>query len=207
MKKLGIALLALSLAVAGCAGRKRTAAGTGIGAAVGAGLGAVIGHQSGNRDKGAAIGGAAGAIIGGAVGYKLDKQAEELAKIAETRRTEEGIVTTLKNSILFDTNSSSLKSGAVDNIGQIAEVLKKYPEDRLHITGHTDNTGKLDYNNQLSLQRANSVKEQLVKSGVSAVSINTSGAGPSAPVADNNTADGRSKNRRVELMITIPEQK
>src|SRR5688500_7423738 len=87
---------------------KRTAIGAGSGAAAGAGIGAILGHQSGNKGKGAAIGAAAGAAIGTIIGNRLDKQAQELERIAETKRTEDGIITKLKNDLLFDTASADL---------------------------------------------------------------------------------------------------
>ncbi|GAG43710.1 unnamed protein product, partial [marine sediment metagenome] len=97
----GALVLSLGLTT-GCG--TRTKQGAGIGAAGGALAGAVIGHQSGNKAKGAIIGAVAGAAIGGAVGARLDKQAEELAQIAETRRTDQGLIVTLaSDKINFDT--------------------------------------------------------------------------------------------------------
>src|SRR5262245_34358552 len=103
MKRAILLTFAAALVMGGCAKPgKRTAVGAGTGAAAGAAVGGVIGHQSKHAGRGAAIGAAAGAVLGGGIGNYLDKQAKELAEVAETRRTEEGIVTTLKNSILFD---------------------------------------------------------------------------------------------------------
>ena len=116
MKKVWIALISLSFVVLGCeSAGKKTAMGAGIGAAAGAAVGAVLGHQMGQRGKGAAIGAALGGGAGAAYGYKLDKQAKELEKIAETKRTENGIITKLKGDILFSTGSPAVKSNALRN--------------------------------------------------------------------------------------------
>lgn len=205
MKKITCLFLS-GLLISACeSAGKKTALGTGIGAAVGAGVGAIIGHQSGNRDKGAMIGAALGGVAGGAYGYKLDKQAKELQKYAETVRTENGIITKLKGDLLFPTGSTSLAGAGKDNVGQISEILKKYPENRITIVGHTDSTGTVDKNQTLSEARAQAVKNLIVAKGVPSESVNAIGAGPSQPVGDNTTKEGRSKNRRVELQITMPE--
>ena len=102
MKKLILLLSSLTFCLLGCeSAGKKTAIGAGVGAAAGAAAGAIIGHQMGKRGKGAAIGAALGGGIGAAYGYELDKQAKELEKIAETKRTENGIITKLKGDILF----------------------------------------------------------------------------------------------------------
>lgn len=197
---------AVSLLAAGCTTPgKRTAVGAGAGAAVGAGLGAVIGHQSGNKGKGAAIGAAAGAVLGGSIGNHLDRQAKELEQVAETKRTEEGIVTTLKNNILFDTNSAALKSEAQSNIDQIGDILKKYPEDKINVVGHTDDRGAAEFNQRLSEQRAQAVRLQLISRGVPESRIAAIGMGESQPASPNTTAAGQAKNRRVELHISMEE--
>jgi outer membrane protein OmpA-like peptidoglycan-associated protein len=208
MKRMIMAVSAAALSLSGCAApKKRTAVGAGTGAAVGAAAGAVIGHQSGNKGKGAAIGAAAGAMMGAGIGNYLDKQAKELAQVAETKRTEDGIITTLKNNILFDTDSSVLKPRALDSINQLADIIKKYPEDRLVVVGHTDDRGTTEYNERLSLQRAQAVKLQMASRGVPAASMEAMGQGESQPAAPNTTDDGRAKNRRVELHITVDQSK
>lgn len=207
MKRILPLLVILNLGLMGCeTAGKRTAIGAGVGAAAGAAAGAIIGHQSGNRGKGALIGAALGAGIGTAYGYKLDKQAKELEKIAETKRTENGIITKLKGDILFPSGSPAVKSQAKVSIGKISDILKKYPENRITVIGHTDSTGSDAKNQVLSEQRARAVKAIMVTRGVPAKSISTVGAGESSPVADNGTKTGRSQNRRVELQITMPEE-
>ena len=89
MKKIFLILTAAVLTLTGCASdQKNTAKGAGIGAVAGGAIGAIIGHQSGNREKGALIGAMLGAGIGGYAGHRMDQQAKELEKIAETKRTD-----------------------------------------------------------------------------------------------------------------------
>lgn len=184
---------------------EKTAIGAGVGAAVGAGLGAVIGHRTGKKGEGALIGAAVGGVFGGLAGNSLDKQAKELEKIAETRRTDEGIVTRLKGDILFASGKDTVRSEAKNNLNQIAEIIRKYPEDRLRIIGHTDSDGSDALNAELSQKRADAVKYQLILGGVPAEYITTVGMGESQPVASNKTADGKQLNRRVEIEITVDE--
>ncbi len=207
MKHYLLIFSALSL-LAGCSSdQKNTMAGTGIGAAAGAAVGAIIGHQSGNRDKGALIGAALGAGVGGYVGNRMDKQAKELEKIAETKRTEQGLVTKLKSDILFETGKTDLKNQAQGNLTKMAEIMKKYPENVLTIRGYTDNEGSSKINESLSQQRAEAVKNSLVVAGLPASTISTVGMGPANPVADNKTKEGRKLNRRVEIEITVDQSK
>jgi outer membrane protein OmpA-like peptidoglycan-associated protein len=201
-------LVAAAFAVAGCesAGTK-TAEGAGIGAVAGGVAGAIIGHQTGNRGKGALIGAALGGSVGGLVGNRMDKQAKELQKIAETKRTEQGLITKLKSDILFDSGKAGLKPQAGTNLDQMAAILKKYPENVITIKGYTDSTGSAKINKELSEKRAQSVKEELVKGGVPGNTISVVGMGPDNPVSDNKTAAGRAQNRRVEVEITADESK
>lgn len=205
MKMTIITLLSLALVLAGCASaskNKKAIAGTGIGAAVGAGVGGIIG-----KEKGAMIGAAIGGGLGAYAGHRMDKQAQELEKVAETKRTEMGLVTKLKSDILFDTGRATLKPQARQNLKQMAEILKKYPEDVLTVKGFTDDTGTSRVNEKLSEQRAEAVKKELVRDGLSDTAISTQGMGPAFPIADNSSATGRSQNRRVEVEITVDESK
>ncbi len=191
------------LLLTGCASEnKRAYAGAGIGAAAGAGLGALLG-----KGKGAAIGAVLGGTLGGYVGHRMDNQAKELEKIAETKRTEQGLVTKLKSDILFDTGKADLKAEAKTNLAQMAEIMKKYPENVLTINGYTDNTGKEATNTALSAKRAEAVKTQLIAAGLTEAAIATKGLGAANPIADNAKADGRKQNRRVEIEITVDESK
>jgi outer membrane protein OmpA-like peptidoglycan-associated protein len=207
--KLALVFTATCLMMTGCATEpgQKTAYGAGIGAAAGAVAGAVIGHQTGNRNQGALIGAALGGGLGAVVGNRMDKQAKELAKIAETKRTEQGIITKLKSDILFDTGKADLKESAEANLKKMAAILKKYPENVLTVRGYTDSTGSDKVNKPLSEKRAAEVKERIVAGGVPASTVSAVGMGPENPVADNKSAAGRSQNRRVEVEITVDESK
>jgi len=203
MKKILILLSVVAMFLTGCASEnKRTYAGAGIGAAAGGALGAVLG-----KGKGAAIGAVLGGTLGGYVGHRMDKQAKELEQIAETKRTEQGLVTKLKSDILFDTGKSDLKPQAQDNLKKMAEIMKKYPENVLTVKGYTDNTGSKNVNDELSAKRAAAVKQTLVASGMPVETISTIGMGELNPISDNSKADGRKQNRRVEIEVTVDESK
>jgi outer membrane protein OmpA-like peptidoglycan-associated protein len=203
-----MSVMTLTLLTTACTSPgKKTAIGAGAGAVAGGLLGAVIGHQTGNRAGGALIGAAAGGLLGGTVGNRLDKQAKELEKVAETKRTEQGILTKLKSDILFDTGKDQLKPAANTNISEMANILKKYPENVLTVKGYTDSTGSDAVNQPLSQRRADAVKNQLVASGVPGQTVTSMGMGSTNPIGDNKTATGRSTNRRVEVEITVDESK
>jgi outer membrane protein OmpA-like peptidoglycan-associated protein len=189
------------LLAAGCeTAGKRTAIGAGGGAAAGAGIGALLGGW-----KGAAIGAGVGALAGGSVGLYLDKQAKDLEQVAETKRTENGIIVNMKSEILFDTGSAVLKEEAIAQIQKVGDILAKYSDDRVRIEGHTDSTGTPRANEELSLRRADAVKRVLTGRGVAEAQITALGMGQARPIADNKTAAGRAANRRVELHIDVPQ--
>lgn len=116
-------------------------------------------------------------------------------------------MTKFKSDILFDTGKSTLKPQAKSNLQEMANIMKKYPENVLSIKGYTDNTGTERVNNVLSEERALSVKEQLVAAGMPQNVISTLGMGPSNPAATNSTVSGRQQNRRVEIEVTVDESK
>lgn len=210
MKKMILISTAAALLSTGCASTQEnpnTTKGAGIGAAIGAVAGAVIGHQTGRRNEGALIGAALGGGIGAAAGNRLDKQQKELEKVAETKRTEQGLVTKLKSDILFDTGKSELKPLAKANITELATIMKKYPENILTIRGYTDDTGSSMVNNPLSQRRADAVREQVIAAGVPASTVTAVGMGSANPVDEAKTKEARAKNRRVEIEINVDESK
>jgi outer membrane protein OmpA-like peptidoglycan-associated protein len=185
---------------AGCATAGRdTAIGAGLGGLAGAGIGALAGGK-----KGALIGLGVGALAGGSVGLYLDKQRADLEKVAQVKKTENGLVVQMASDILFDVDSASLKPQAVEELTKVGDILAKYSDDRVKIEGHTDSTGAAKHNEELSLRRADSVRQVLAGRGVQEKQISVAGLGESRPVADNKTAEGRAKNRRVELHIDVP---
>jgi K(+)-stimulated pyrophosphate-energized sodium pump len=104
--------------------------------------------------------------------------------------------------LTFDTNSATLSAQSQEQLGNIASILKAYPNMQIKIGGYTDNTGDYAANMQLSQQRADSVQQQLVGMGIAAERIQAEGYGPQHPIADNSTEAGRARNRRIALLVT-----
>ncbi|TGM92065.1 OmpA family protein [Leptospira levettii] len=139
---------------------------------------------------------------------KLIPDGEDPNKIAEqlpvkVRTSEDGIVFSL-DSILFDFNDSKLKPDAESAVAKIAEILKKYPDREIRVSGHTDNIGKKEYNQKLSEERAKSVLHSLVDNyKMDEKQISFRGYADDLPVAPNDTEENRHKNRRVEITLVL----
>lgn len=107
------------------------------------------------------------------------------------------------SAVQFVTGSANLTAAARKELDKAARILnEQYPQLKVEIAGHTDNTGKPELNQTLSVKRAESVKAYLVKKGVAEDRLTTAGFGPDQPVADNGTAAGRAQNRRVEFKVS-----
>ena len=119
---------------------------------------------------------------------------------AQTRVTERGVVLTLGD-VLFEVGKSDLKPGATRSLDKLVAALRRDPEMAVTIEGHTDSTGKRASNVELSKRRANAVRSYLAAKGVGGQRIKAAGLGPDFPVATNATAEGRQRNRRVELLV------
>ncbi|MGH7969701.1 MAG: OmpA family protein, partial [Limisphaerales bacterium] len=104
--------------------------------------------------------------------------------------------------LLFDTDSATLRPESQEQLRNIAAILNAYPNAHIKIGGYTDNTGDAAQNLQLSNDRANGVMTQLTNLGVSADRMEAQGYGDQYPVADNSTAEGRAKNRRIAMNVT-----
>ena len=183
---------------------RRTKQGAGVGAAAGAVIGGVVGNQSGNPRTGAAVGAAVGAGVGAAVGRRMDNQQRELEQIngLEVSRTaEDELAVVLKNDVLFDVNSNSLRSTSRDTLREIASVFNRYTDTSVIVEGHADSTGDTSHNQNLSERRAEAVSSYLVDQGVARSRISARGVGESSPRATNDTAEGRQLNRRVEIRV------
>ena len=182
------------------------------GALIGAGIGAIAGKGKGAA-IGAAIGGTVGAGAGVLIGKKMDKQKAELEKI-EGAQVEsvtdannlQAIKVTFESGILFATGKSDLSESSKTALSKFATTLKETPETDVSIYGHTDNTGTREVNEKLSKSRAVAVANYLNSNGILPARITTQGKAFDEPVADNSTADGRAKNRRVEVYITANQQ-
>ncbi|MGY5614267.1 outer membrane beta-barrel protein [Vibrio brasiliensis] len=103
---------------------------------------------------------------------------------------------------LFDLDSIKHSNDFIDQLAEVAAVLKTYPNAKAVVVGHTDSTGSASYNQKLSEYRAQTSVSKLIELGVAPTQLEWQGEGESRPIADNNTEDGRAKNRRVEITIT-----
>lgn len=211
MKKLGVVLVISSaLVLAACAGdpNRRTK----IGAGAGAVLGAVVGKQLGdNSDTNLAIGAALGALAGGAAGRYMDKQHAALQeRLAAEAARDELFITRLSDNALrigvasdvsFAVGKSELKFESQSTFEKISNVLKDYEKTAIHLVGHTDSTGSDALNQKLSLARADTVASFMSARGVPSARVKIWGRGSSEPIASNDTDAGRSRNRRVDIVI------
>lgn len=180
---------------------------TRTGALTGALIGGLIGATSNSSERplATAAGALAGAAIGGAVGNMLDRQAADLR--AQTSgsvgvvNAGDRLVVTMPQDLLFDSDSAALRPDLQADLRAVAANLVQYPDSRIEVTGHTDNTGDAGYNRDLSQRRAAAVSSVLIGAGVPGGRITTLGMGEDLPLASNLTPQGRAQNRRVEIVI------
>ncbi len=186
-----------------------------IGAAGGAILGAIIGNnvgKGGNGELGAVVGGVVGGTAGVLIGAKMDKQAKEIENEipgAQVERVDDGIVVTFdeNSGVYFDTNKYNINAASQATLDKLTGILREYPDTNVLVVGHTDSVGADEYNMKLSEQRAYAVTNYFTQTkGLSASRFTTNWYGEQAPVADNSTAEGRAKNRRVNIVI-VPNEK
>ena len=208
-KLLSVLLLCMAVVFTSCGTWNNTAKGTAIGVGGGAAVGAGVGALAGNTALGSIIGAAVGGTAGALIGKKMDKQKKELEATLpeETINNGEALKVTFDSGILFATNSSTVSAASKSALRDLAASLNANPDTDIKIIGHTDNTGKVDYNQTLSEKRAKSVFDYLMEDqGVSSKRMTYEGKGVHEPVADNSTPEGRALNRRVEILI-LPNSK
>lgn len=206
---LGIAFAIGTMLFQSCDSLTNTQKGVGIGAAAGGVVGGLIGKKAGNTAVGAIIGAAVGGTAGGFIGKRMDKQAAEIQNAipnAEVIREGEGIIVKFDSGILFDFDKYDLKDAAKTNVQSLASSLNKYPGTDIKIIGHTDSRGTEEYNMRLSERRAAAVKAYAVAQGVPSYRLITTGKGYAEPIGDNATENGRTQNRRVEIVIVANDQ-
>jgi len=121
--------------------------------------------------------------------------------ILETRDTARGLIVNMSD-VLFDTGKSTLRPGAREKLAKVSGIIQSHPGLKLEIEGHTDSVGGDEYNQQLSEKRAGAVRDYLVQQGIPADSITAKGYGKTRPVVSNATAEGRQRNRRVEMVVS-----
>jgi len=142
---------------------------------------------------------------------KLARQHNDLIDTYETLKKElpeamvsmadEKVKVILPDDVLFAVNSAEINESYLPVMKKIAKILNKYPKTNILITGFTDITGTVEYNNSLSIKRANSAKSELINNKVKDRRIFTWGLGPKNPIATNETEIGRRQNRRVEFIV------
>jgi outer membrane protein OmpA-like peptidoglycan-associated protein len=206
--------LALIMSCSTVKNANKTQKGAVIGAAGGAVIGGVLGNNLGkgnNTALGAILGAAIGGAAGGYIGNRMDRQAERIEEEipgAEVTRVGEGInvIFNEEAGVYFDTNKSNVKGTSAETLDKLAAIFKEYPKSNILVEGHTDSAGSEEYNMGLSKQRAESVSAYLIAKGISANRFTTKWYGELQPIADNETAAGKAKNRRVELAIVANEE-
>jgi len=204
VRRMGAAILTLSVLMTTVSCATRTQTGAVIGAGGGAVVGAVIGRAAGNTAAGTIIGAAVGGAAGAIIGNYMDRQAAEMERDLEGARIErigEGIKITFAGGILFDVDRAELRPEAQAELTKLAGILQKYDDTNIMIEGHTDATGADQYNMDLSVRRASSVGTFLAVQNVARDRLNAIGYGEIRPIASNETTDGRQQNRRVEVAI------
>ena len=222
--------LSVGLSLSACSGGALTTRekGAGIGALGGAAAGGIIGAAVGHPGAGAAIGGAlglgAGALIGDQLQGQEQKQAEQQKAIdqqrseiarnqalieelkkrnIEARETNRGVMVNLP-SVNFQFDSADLTPEGRDRVNQIASIIRRdAPDRRITVEGHAsrESAAQEAYNQQLSERRADTVANSLERAGVDGSRISSRGLGTRAPIASNETEEGRRQNRRVEVII------
>jgi outer membrane protein OmpA-like peptidoglycan-associated protein len=183
---------------------------TRTGALIGAGIGGVAGLLWGGdavlRRLGAVVGGGVGGLAGAGVGAYQDRQEAALRRElagsgVDVVRNGDNITLNMPGNITFAFDSSNLQPQFYPVLDNVASTLNEYNQTVIEVAGHTDSVGSDSYNQQLSVQRANSVAAYLSSKGIMQQRMITVGAGESRPGASNDSEAGRAQNRRVEITI------
>lgn len=200
-----VATASITLVLSGCASIPQN--NTARGAAIGAAVGAVAGKATGNhKNKRLVIGAALGALTGAAVGRYMDNQEQALREQlsgtgVKVYRDGDILRLDIPAQITFAVNRADIRAELYPVLNDISKVLGEYEKTLLVITGHTDDTGPMALNMQLSQARADSVKQYLIAQQVNPIRLETRGVGPNYPAVPNTTAENRAMNRRVEIHI------
>ena len=183
---------------------------TRTGALIGAGIGAVAGLLTGDdaveRRQRALVGAGVGALAGGGIGAYQDRQEAELRRElagsgVDVVRQGDNITLNMPGNITFAFDSSNLQSQFHPILDNVADTLNEYNQTVIEVAGHTDSVGDSGYNQNLSVERAQSVANYLSGRGVMQQRMIVTGAGETRPIASNDTDSGRAQNRRVEITI------
>jgi outer membrane protein OmpA-like peptidoglycan-associated protein len=125
----------------------------------------------------------------------------QLNQVLQTKETARGLIVNMSD-VLFDFNKYTLKPEAREKLAKVSGILLAYPGLKLQVEGYTDNIGTEEYNQKLSEERADGVRDYLVSQNVQDANVTAKGYGEGDPIADNSTNAGRAQNRRVQLVVT-----
>ena len=211
--KIIISSVLVAFVLGGCANMTETQKGTAKGAGIGAGVGAVVGAIAG-KGKGAAIGAAVGAGVGAVAGNVWTKRQEEQKRQMEEATAGTGVAVTqtadnrlkldIPSDISFAVGRADIQSNFRTILDTFATGLVTNSASNVTVIGHTDSTGSDAVNNPLSLNRAASVRDYLSSRGVASSRVAIDGRGSREPIAANDTAANKAKNRRVEIFVAEP---
>jgi len=200
--------LATAVALTGCETmtdtQRNTALGVGIGALAGAGIAKATGGKAGT---GALIGAAVGGVGTYIWSANMERQRQELEAatrgtgVAVSRTADNQLQLAIPSDISFDSNSATIKSQFRPVLNSFTDSLRRNPGTHVVIVGHTDSTGGAHINDPLSLNRANAARDYIFNQGVRGPRIQTEGRGAREPVASNESAWGRAKNRRIDIFV------
>ena len=201
-------VVAVVVLATGCAEmtdtQRRTATGAGVGALAGAVLSSATGGRAGT---GAVVGAGVGALGTYIWSQNMERQKREMEQatqgtgIAVTQTQDNQLKLDIPSDISFAVGRSDIQSNFAPVLDRFAEGLRNNPNTDVRIIGHADNTGSDAVNNPLSLERAASTRNYLTGRGVDGRRISIEGMGERQPIATNDTSDGRSRNRRVEIYV------
>jgi outer membrane protein OmpA-like peptidoglycan-associated protein len=184
--------------------QRNTALGVGIGALAGAGIAKATGGKAGT---GALIGAAVGGVGSYIWSANMERQRQELEAatrgtgVTVSRTADNQLQLAIPSDISFDSNSATIKSQFRPVLNSFADSLRRNPGTHVVIVGHTDSTGGAHINDPLSLNRANAARDYIFNQGVRGPRIQTEGRGAREPVASNESAWGRAKNRRIDIFV------
>ena len=200
-------ILVAVLALSGCANMNQTERDTATGAALGATAGAIIGHQSGHGARGAIIGGILGAVAGNVWSNHMEKQRLAMQQAAAgtgiivTRTDDNRLKLFIPSDISFKSGRSDISPRFARFLDRFSANLNAYPATAVAIIGHTDGSGSDAINLPLSRDRAMSTRDFLISRGVAPNRFAIDGRSSYEPIAPNTSAEGRKRNRRVEIYV------
>jgi outer membrane protein OmpA-like peptidoglycan-associated protein len=188
--------------------QRGTATGAGIGAGLGALLGGSTGGGGGNRAaKGALLGAAAGGLIGNVWSNRMEQQKQQMEQatrgtgVQVSQTQDNRLKLEIPSDVSFDTGRSDIKANFRPVLERFAGTLNENPGTAVTIIGHTDSTGTVAINQPLSVDRAARTRDYLTMRGVSPNRIAIDGRGARESIASNEDANGRARNRRVEIYV------